>query len=246
MRRFSSLAHFYLVSLLTFALAIVLTQSGQAQTYQVIHTFTGGADGGSPNAGLTADRAGNLYGTTFAGGTAGNGTVYKLTHKGSSWTFNPLYSFGSSGDKDGGAPAARVIFGPDGTLYGMTYAGGEAGYGTVFNLRPSPKVCKTALCPWTETVLYSFKGVTDGANPLYGDLVFDHAGNIYGTTMSGGSTHPLGPCGRAGCGTVFELSPSNGAWNEAVIYTFQGNNGASPFSGVILDQTGNLYGTTYG
>jgi uncharacterized repeat protein (TIGR03803 family) len=245
MRRFARTS-LVLPTLVLLALMVGAAQSAQAQTYQVIHSFTGGADGGNPYAGLTLDRAGNLYGTTFTGGADGGGTVYKLTHKGSGWAFDPLYSFGSAGGNDGGAPAARVIFGPDGSLYGTTTSGGTKGVGTVINLRPSPKVCKTSLCPWTETVLYSFKGGTDGANPGYGDLVFDQAGNIFGTTMSGGSTNPLGPCGRAGCGTVFELSPSNGSWNEAVIYAFQGNTGASPFSGVILDQTGNLYGTTYG
>src|SRR5271169_6701746 len=115
MRRFPS-AYFYLFTLLTFALAAVSTQAAQAQTYQVIHTFTGGADGGNPQAGLTLDRAGNLYGTA--------GTVYKLTHKGSGWTFNPLYSFAGA--------EARVIFGPDGTLYGTTTGGGSEGLGTVF------------------------------------------------------------------------------------------------------------------
>src|SRR5271169_4960113 len=101
MRHFS-FAHFYIVTLLTFALAIVLTQSAQAQTYQVIHSFTGGEDGGNPYAGLTLDRGGNLYGTANTGGTGGNGTVYKLTHKGSGWTFNTLYSF--AGGNDGANP----------------------------------------------------------------------------------------------------------------------------------------------
>jgi uncharacterized repeat protein (TIGR03803 family) len=212
------------------ALMVTLTQSVQAQTYQVIHSFTGGADGGNPYAGLTIDKAGNLYGTTPS-------SVFRLSNKGSGWTFSPLYT--------GDGSEARVIFGPDGTLYGTTTGGGSEGDGTVFNLRPSPKVCKTSLCPWTETVLYSFGGGTDGAEPGYGDLVFDQAGNIYGTTIEGGSTNPLGPCGRRGCGTVFELSPSNGGWIESVIYAFIGNNGASPLSGVIFDQSGNLYGTTF-
>ena len=101
------------------------------------------------------DKAGNLYGTTYEYGTAGYGTVYQMKHKGSGWTFNSLYSF--AGGSDGANPVARVIFGPNGTLYGTTKYGGT-GYGTVFNLRPSGAACRTALCLWTETVLYRFGG----------------------------------------------------------------------------------------
>jgi len=227
-------------------LTVVLTQAVQAQTYTVLHDFTGGADGAYPYAGVTLDKAGNLYGTAFFGGDLacdapnGCGTVYKLTHKGSGWTFNTLYSF--AGGSDGANPTARVIFGPDGTLYGTTSSGGSKGVGTVFNLRPSPKVCKTALCPWTETVLYSFKGGTDGASP-WGEVVFDQTGNIYGTTENGGDTNPISHC--KGCGVVFELTPSNGDWIEGVIYAFSGSDGKMPLSGVVFDDAGNLYGTTF-
>src|SRR5208337_214121 len=123
---------------------------------------------------------GNLYGTAVEGGNSscyssfGCGTVYKLTHQGSGWIFNLLYTF--NGDNDGVYPRARVIFGPNSTLYGTTEEGGNPscnapyGCGTVFNLRPSPTACKTALCPWTETVLYRFAGGADGAFPAWGDL----------------------------------------------------------------------------
>ncbi len=208
------------------------------------------------------DKGGNLYGTTYAYG-AGYGTVYQLKHKGSGWTFNPLYSF--AGGSDGANPLARVIFGPNGTLYGTTKFGGGGcenyGCGTVFNLRPSPSACKSALCSWIKTVLYDFKGPRvssvaaqggageaypvygDGAYPLYGDLIFDQKGNVYGTTITGGQ----GSCDIyfSRCGTVFELSPSGGGWNESVLYVFSGNDGGFPYNGLTFDNAGNLYGTTY-
>ena len=217
----------------------------QAQHFQVLHNFTGGLDGSAPYAGLSMDRGGNLYGTTTAGGH-GFGTVFALLHRGSGWAFNPLYGF--AGGSDGEGPTARVIVGPNGSLYGTTYAGGGTGCsdgygcGTIFNLRPSPSVCRAALCGWDETVLYRFTGGSDGANPLLGDVIFDQAGNIYGTTQNGGSAN----CGGTGCGTVFELSPNGGGWTEKVLYSFTGagGDGANPYSGVIFDQSGNLDGTT--
>ena len=118
--------------------------------------------------------------------------------------------------------------------------GGDGGYGTVFNLRPPPSACKAALCPWTETVLYRFTGGSDGGfgggAPSYADaLVFDQAGNIYGTTPNDGAF---------GNGVVFKLTQSGGSWTESVLWSFTGgNDGANPFSGVIFDNAGNLYGT---
>lgn len=215
---------------IVFGLTVVLTcPSVQAQSFKVIHTFTGGQDGGLPYAGVTMDRGGNLYGTAGFGGK-GFGTVFKLALKGSNWVFTPLYSF--QGGSDGAYPSARVIFGPDGTLYGTTYAGGS-GYGTVFNLRPQPRACTTALCPWTETVLYRFTGGTDGAYPG-GDLLLDLSGTIYGTTSSGGAY---------GQGTIFSLKLAQGSWAESVLYSFTGGtDGGHPGGGVIFDQAGNLYG----
>src|SRR5271157_4784768 len=190
-----------LVLAIVFVLAAVATQSAQAQTYTVIHNFTGGADGAYPVAGLTMDRAGNLYGTTSGGGASGNGTVFRLSYKGSGWVLNPLYRFAAG--NDGLDPRTRVVIGPDGSLYGTTSAGGGTacnfgyglGCGTVFNLKPSAKACTSALCSWTEIVLYRFSG-TDGALPL-GDVVFDQAGNLYGTTAFGGG---VGNCSGDGFG----------------------------------------------
>ena len=225
-----------LAAAIVFALTVVVTQSVQAQTYSVLHTFTGGMDGATPEAGVTLDKAGNLYGTAANGGNTGSGAVFKIAHKGSGWTFSPLYNF--AGGNDGATPTARVIFGPDGTLYGTTSdAGMEQGvFGTVFNLKPSPSACRTALCPWLETVLHRFTANNDGITPGYGDVVFDKAGNLYGTTMNGGTNDR---------GIVYELTPSGGSWTESILFNFGSGLGVYPYNGVIFDNAGNLYGTTY-
>lgn len=227
------------------AALVLVVAPARAQTYTILHNFTGGSDGGEPYAGLSIDRGGNLYGTTSSGGR-GFGTVFELTVRGSGWVFHPLYTF--AGGNDGEGPLSRVVIGANDTLYGTTYAGGGAGCsngfgcGIVYNLRPSPVVCRAAFCSWLESVLYRFQGGTDGANPLLGDLTFDSAGNIYGTTENGGGTG----CNGAGCGVVHKLSHSGGSWTESVLYGFAGSNGdgANPYAGVIFDPSGNLYGTT--
>lgn len=216
------------------ALLIGTLLSAQAQTFTVIHNFTGAGDGANPYAGLAMDGGGNLYGTTFRGGN-GNGVVYKMTHTNGSWTLAPLYKF--AGSNDGSNPYAGVVVGPNGSLYGTTTGGGPNGEGTVFNLTPPSHLCSHISCSWTETLLYSFQGGTDGAVP-YGSVKFDQAGNIYGTTAHGGMR-----CGE-GCGTVYQLTPLGGGWTESIIYAFSVAEGQMPLSGVILDNTGNLYGTT--
>jgi uncharacterized repeat protein (TIGR03803 family) len=129
-----------------------------------------------------------------------------------------------------------VVFGPGGLLYGTTLYGGAANYGTVFSLQPPATACKAALCPWKETILYSFTGGADGAYPMYGDLIFDQAGNIYGTTEQGGS---------AAGGVVFKLTRSGSSWTESVLWSFNGySDGGAPYAGVIFDNAGNLHGTT--
>jgi uncharacterized repeat protein (TIGR03803 family) len=230
---------------IAFVLTVVATQSAQAQNYKLIHNFTGGMDGAIPDAGLTMDTAGNLYGTTCgthcAAGAKNAGTVFRMSNKGSGWVFTPLYVFG--GGNDGADPSARVIIGPDGSLYGPTWEGGE-GYGTIFNLKPAAAVSPNIFGGWTETVLYRFSGGDDGANPE-AEVVFDQLGNLYGTTTAGGTS----PCAAYySCGVVFKLTPSSGGWAESVIHAFSGNqDGAYPVSSVIFDQAGNLYGTaSYG
>ena len=213
---------------------MLLATAAQAQTLTILHNFTGGTDGANPFAGVTFDQQGRIYGTAAYGGSHQAGAVYRLAREGGGWVLSPLYSFGSQ-EHDGTTPYGRVIFGPDGLLYGTTSAGGQ-GYGTIFSLRPPATACKTAFCPWLETVLYSFAGGEDGGNPDYGDLVFDQSGNIYGTTVYGGSSNR---------GVVFKLTRSGSGWTESVVWNFSnGSEGYYPLSGVILDTAGNLYGTT--
>ncbi len=223
-----------------FTLAVVCTltsvglQKAHAQTFSVLHYFTGGADGQFPYAGVTVGPSGVLYGTAAGGGTHGVGTVFKLSHVDSSWVFSPLYEF--TGGSDGGTPGGGVVIGPNGALYGTTEEGGENNYGTAFELRPTPTFCRAILCYWNETVLYTFAGNPDGANPDYVNLAFDQAGNIYGTTSGGG---------MYGEGTTFELTPSGGGYTESILHNFgSGTDGYQPEAGVVLDTAGNVYGTT--
>jgi uncharacterized repeat protein (TIGR03803 family) len=177
-----------------------------------------------------------LYGTTYGGGTYGGGTVFEVSPGASDqWSEKVLYSFGSG--KDGVAPRAGLIFDGKGNLYGTTSFGSAGGgYGTVFQLTLSNG-------QWTETVLHAFGG-SDGVWPWYAGLIFDAAGNLYGTTSSGGAQDCNGG-NNEGCGTVFQLAPSNGQWTETVLHFFgSGKDGAYPYASLILDKAGNLYGTT--
>jgi uncharacterized repeat protein (TIGR03803 family) len=177
--------------LLAIALAILLSAAMQAQTFTVLHTFTGANDGDEPQASLTLDGAGNLYGTASYGGSVGMGTVFKLTDRPSGWALTTLYSF--SGGSDGAIPLGGVIFGPDGSLYGDTSAGGDSGYGTVFNLKPQPRVCNSTECPWLKTTLYQFTDEQDGSAPM-GNLLANAAGDLFGTTSGPfGSVYKLIP-----------------------------------------------------
>ena len=222
-------------ALVLFVLAIMLTQPARAQTFSVVHNFTGGQDGATPVVGLTMDQAGNFYGDTSAGGSNDFGVVFKLTYKNSGWIFTRLYSF--QGGSDGSDPQARVIIGPDGSLFGTTALGGTGcnSCGTIFNLRPQPFACSHAVCAWNKTVLYSF-GRGDGSVPL-GDIIFDQAGAIYGTASQGGGY---------GWGAVYKLTPSAGSWTQSVLYNFTGgDDGANPVGGVIFDRSGRLHGAAY-
>jgi uncharacterized repeat protein (TIGR03803 family) len=202
-----------------------------------------GSNGKTPSGGVTADASGNFYGVTSAGGEFKAGVVYEIGPAPSGAPETVLHSFsGSNGD--GANPIGDLIFDGVGNLYGVTQFGGSSDFGTVFELSP-PSSPGGA---WTETVLYSFQGIpSDGAQPVAG-LAFDSAGNLYGTTSRGGVDNAY--CdGNGGCGTVFELSPPSlpgGAWTETVLCFFQGEqDGNEPMGGVIFDQAGNLYGTTY-
>ncbi len=216
---------------MVFALTVVLSQAALGQTYTVIHNFTGGADGAYGYVGLTPDRSGNFYGTAWAGGSYGYGTVFKLSHSGSGWVLTTLYSF--AGGNDGATPWGRLALAQDGTLYGTTaYGGASCGCGTVFHLRPSPTARRTAVAPWNETVIHRFIG-SDGEMPL-ADLTFDSAGNIYGTTFGGGND---------GNGVIYELTPSGDNWTETVLYSPQNSGGGTlALGGIVFDASGDING----
>ncbi len=238
-----TISHTAMIALLlatAFALAIGVIPASQAQTFTVLHNFTGRADGANPYAGVTVGPGGGLYGTAANGGNGNAGTVFKLKQVNSSWIFSPLYEF--TGGSDGASPEG-VGIGPNSALYGTTWKGGEYNYGTVFELRPPLTVCKAILCYWSESVLHTFTGAPDGAYPLVENLAFDSFGNIYGTTSGGGYYND---CLTGGCGTVFELTPSAGGYTESVIHDFgSGTDGFQPDAGVVLDTAGNVYGTTF-
>lgn len=213
-----------------------LSRTGNAIQETVIHNFKGGADGSEPRAGLVMDSAGNLYGTTLNGGSANDGVVFELTPSNGTWTETVLHSF--TGAPDGAKPYAGLLIGAGGVLFGTTSSGGAKGRGTIFELSPSNG-------GWTESVLYSFTGKSDGGSPR-GSLVADAGGNLYGTTAGGGVAGcDIAAFGK-GCGTVFELSSANGGWQETVLHSFTGTNGdgANSVAALIFDASGNLYGTT--
>jgi uncharacterized repeat protein (TIGR03803 family) len=227
-------------ALIVMAMAVLsLAPGAWAQAkFKTLYKFKGGKGGEFPT-GIVFDRAGDLYGTTGSGGsvlcTGGCGLVFKLTpNADGSWTQSTLYSFCSiRRDRiclDGNTPSAALIFDQAGNLYGTTILGGalHCGCGVVFELTPNSNGT------WKETVLYGFKGHNDGGLPEAG-LTFDQTGNLYGTTL--GSRQP---------GDVFELIPNaDGTWAEKTLHDFtRGNDGGEPQADVILDQTGNLYGTT--
>jgi uncharacterized repeat protein (TIGR03803 family) len=210
-----------------FAFAILLSLGvlsaplAQAQTFSVIHNFTGGSDGANPLSGfLMVD--GYLIGTASAGGSSGLGVVFRLSPTGEETV---LHEF--TGGSDGATPEGRLVKDKDGNFYGTTWAGGTSNTGTVFKVTGKG----------VETVLYSFPTSADGANPVAG-LAIDAVGNLYGTTSVGGAYTN---------GSVFELSPpvAGGAWTEKVLYSFgTGTDGTNPDAGVTFDSAGNLYGTT--
>jgi uncharacterized repeat protein (TIGR03803 family) len=229
------------MALLIILLSLTMASSAWAAEYKVLYKFkgSGSQDGSHPYAGLIFDATGNLYGTTTDGGLRvciyGNtcGTVFKLApNPDGSWTERVLYLFHGA---DGAWPFAGVVLDAAGSLYGTTRQGGfcynGAGCGTVFKLTPNSDGS------WSESVLYNFQGAPDAEIPDAG-LVFDSAGNLYGTTEGGGTY---------GYGTVFKLAPNpDGSWSESVLYSFQGpaGDGFWPWAGLVFDASGNLYGTT--
>ncbi|MGO9166541.1 MAG: choice-of-anchor tandem repeat GloVer-containing protein, partial [Candidatus Sulfotelmatobacter sp.] len=197
---------------------------------KILYTFAGQPDGYGPEGSLIFDSEGNLYGTTYFGGTDQAGTVFELSPgSGGTWTEKILYNF--TGGQDGEYPDAGLIFDSKGNLYGTTSQGGFYNWGTVFELIPG------AGGTWAETILCSFgsSGFSDALFPA-NSLIQDQAGNLYGNAQGGANYS----------GAVFELSPgSNGTWTEKVLHSFNGNDGAFPSGALVMDQVGRLYGTTY-
>ncbi|HSY63890.1 MAG TPA: choice-of-anchor tandem repeat GloVer-containing protein [Terriglobales bacterium] len=226
-----------LVASLIFALVSVGFARDREKT---LYIFPGGSQGDNPEAGVVSDSDGNLYGTTYYGGAYGWGTVFELRHSQRGWTHEVLYSF--LGSYDGFSPTGNLLLDKVGNLYGTTQYGGTGTTcsgnpcnGTVFELVRSGG--------WKHSVLHSFcsaSACSDGAGPS--GLTFDKAGNLFGTTVAGGTG-----CQPDGCGAVYELTPSNEGWTETVLYHFDQNNGGGffPAAGVALDDVGNIYGTTY-
>jgi uncharacterized repeat protein (TIGR03803 family) len=219
--------------------------SGGTWTESVLHDFTGGSDGASPDHPyLIFDSSGNLYGSAALGGE-GNcplfgssecGTIFELTPQaGGTWVFTVLHRF--TGGTDGGNPEGTLVFDKSGNLYGTTYGGGKYDFGVAFELIPH------ADGRWGERVLHAFKGGGDGTNPL-GGMIFDRAGNLYGTTAYGGHNQ----CFNApGCGVVYELEPkSSGGYTEEYLVHFHGAPNDGPYNDLVMDSLGNLYGTATG
>ena len=254
----------------------VVFKLGKNGRETVLYTFTGGSDGGEPLAGLLRDAAGNLYGTTFAGGASGNGVVFKLSKSGKETV---LHSF-AGGSSDGAHPWGSLIQDAEGNFYGTTFGGGASNWGTVYKLSKGGK----------ETILHTFTGgSSDGEFPYYTSLLMDTSGTLYGITAQGGTSNrgvvyklsksgrlkvlhsfiggttdgcfPYGTlaidtegnfygttykCGSANAGIVWKLSPKGA---ETVLHTFVGgsSDGAYPYAGLIVDAEGNFYGdTAYG
>jgi uncharacterized repeat protein (TIGR03803 family) len=218
------------------------TIAGGTWTEHVLYSFTGGSDGGNPQAGVVLDASGTLYGTTYQGGECGLGTVFAVSRNGTGWQETVLHSFGCGVESktDGRFPVAGLTANTTGTgYYGTTNLGGIHDGGTVFSLTP-PIVSGGQ---WQETVLYSFggfggSGASDGFFP-WASVIVDASGVLYGTTAQGGPTDE---------GAVFSLTPpaaSGDHWTENVLHFFGGgNDGAFPYAALIADMTGALYGTT--
>jgi hypothetical protein len=207
--------------------AYELSPSGSGWTESTIHTFAGGSDGSNPTSTPVFDSNGNLYGTTAYGGGCGGtgcGTVFQLIPSGPGWNENILYNFSVSL----GTPLAGLIFDPQGNLYGSASIPN-----VVFELSPSNG-------SWTATVLYSDESLE--LQSFRSPLARDATGNLYGTSEFGGQSE----CSGYGCGFVYKLTPSDGGWTFTQLYSFTGgNDGSLPIGGVVLDSSGNLYGTAY-
>lgn len=207
-----------------------LTRAGSAWSENVLYSFGGTADGSAPAAGVIADSAGNLYGTTYKFYGSNDGVAYELKKRShGAWNDRVLYSFtGQGGGED---PYAGLIMPSKRKLYGTTIEGASNGGGAAFEL------VGAAHGHWTEHDLHVFGAAGDGSTP-YGGLIAGPSGNLYGTTLFGGANN---------AGTVYELKPSRGGWKERILYSFTGgSDGGNPGGTLTRDSAGNLYGTAGG
>jgi len=212
------------VVIFVFFFLATMSQPVQAQTYKVIHNFTNkGGDGATPYGGPVLDQKGNLYGTTYTGGTRGSGSVYRLSPNGSSWAYTSLYSFKAG--RDGvGQGFGSLATASNGTLFGTTEGGGN--FGTDFEI---------LIDSGREVQIHQFGSGGDGGQPI-GGVILDAEGNLYGTTSEGG---------LYGNGTVFEQIRYGSKWAEHTIYNFTGgDDGGNPPATVTRGPDGTLYGTT--
>jgi uncharacterized repeat protein (TIGR03803 family) len=211
------------------SLLILSATLALSQTETILYNFPGGHNGAAPDSGLIFDNSGNLYGTTFVGGGKGLGTVFKLRRDQSgAWLETVLYRFKRI--PDGAHPSGTLVFDPAGNLYGTTPGGGLHRAGTVFRLIPRRPGT------WKKEIIYNFTGHSDGAGPN-GGLIVDSLGNLYGTASGGGIENG---------GTVFKLSPApSGPWSLEVLYSFTFGPGNGSYAGLVMDEKGNLYGTTF-
>lgn len=208
-----------------------LANSGGTWNESLIHIFTGGAtDGAYPQDGsLVFDKAGNLYGVTYQGGSFGYGIVFELSLSGGKWTETILHNFAGY-PKDGTYPTSGLVFDAAGNMYGTTYQGGSHNYGSAFIMTLSKG-------KWTEKVIHSFPAGNGGDYPV-GGLTVGKNGYFYGVTIYGGATY--------NDGIVYRLFQARGAWVAQTVYQFSGGaDGANPYSALTMDAAGNFYATTY-
>ena len=203
-----------------------LTQTNNVWSERTLYPFTDGSDGGNPTGGVIFDQAGRLYSTAGSGGAHFCGTVFQLTRSGSNWTESTLYAFQMR--PDGCSPEGGLIFDSSGNLYGTTFEGGRSSAGTAFELSPVGQ-------SWTEAVINDFSNNENSPDHPGISLVLDNNGNLYGTAHDGG-THNFG--------VVFKLSSSSNGWTYTSLHDFTGgSDGGHPFSNLVFDKAGNLYGT---
>src|SRR5581483_908894 len=206
-----------------------LTPTANGWQQKTLHSFAGSSDENEPYAPVVLDARGNLYGTTYVGGAAGYGVVYRLSRRQSGfWVEKILHTFEGQSANDGAQTFSGVVLDKNGNIFGTTLGGGKFAYGTVFEL--------TAANNFASTILHSFNlNGRDGTLP--NGVIFDQSGNLWGTTQGAGEND--------GNGTIFKLTPGSNGWTETVMFTFQGSkDGTYPNDTLLMDAAGNFYGTT--